>query len=250
MFIGLIDDLITMKPYQKFFGQMIAAFCFLKAGFYLKQNFFFNNIWNIPISFLWILTVINAFNLVDVMDGLATTLAVCATISFIIIALYLGNNVLSILLFAFLGALIGFFLYNKPDAKMYMGDAGALFIGGFLATVPFLFDWGRYNPYGYLTPVIILAIPLIEVATLVIVRFYKGIPFYQGSPDHFSIYLQKKGWSKFKILVYSVSASFVLSTIAFLFFIKKLYFPYISILGLMFLSVWYFILFYKPPVAR
>jgi len=250
LFIGLIDDLITMKPYQKFFGQMIAAFCFLKAGFYLKQNFFFSNVWNIPISFLWILTIINAFNLVDVMDGLATILAGCATISFIIVALYLGNNVLAILLFAFLGALIGFFLYNKPDAKMYMGDAGALFIGGFLATVPFLFDWGTYNPYGYLTPIVILAIPLIEVATLVIIRFYKGIPFYQGSPDHFSIYLQKNGWSKSQILLYSVFASLILSIIAFLFFTKKLYFPGILIAGLIFLSIWILVLLYKSTVVR
>jgi len=244
LFIGLIDDLIAMKPYQKLFGQMIAAFCFLKAGFYLKHKFFFNNIWNIPISFLWILTIVNAFNLVDVMDGLATILAGCATISFIIVALYLGNNALAILLFAFLGALIGFFLYNRPDAKMYMGDAGALFIGGFLATIPFLFEWSVYNPYGYITPIIILSIPLIEVATLIIVRFYRGIPFYQGSPDHFSIYLQKKGWSKAKVLVYSVIMSAILFIFAFLFFLRKIYFAGIVAAGAMFVAVWILNLFF------
>jgi len=81
LFFGLIDDLIVMKPYQKFFGQIVVALCFLKAGFYLKEQFFYNY-WNIGISFFWILSIINAFNLVDVMDGLATLIAICSTGSF------------------------------------------------------------------------------------------------------------------------------------------------------------------------
>jgi len=244
LFIGLIDDLIAMSPHQKFFGQMITTFCFLKAGFYLKQHFFASNFWNVPISFFWILIVINAFNLVDVMDGLAVTLAGCATITFIVIAIILGNYSLSILLSAFLGALIGFFLYNKPEAKIYLGDAGALFVGGFLATVPFLFDWGTYNFYGYLTPIIVLAIPLLEVGTLIIVRFYKGIPFYRGSPDHFSIYLQKKGWSKYKILTYTLAMSIILSIVAILFFLKKVYLTALLGSAIAFLSIWFIILFF------
>ena len=248
LFIGLIDDLIAMSPHQKFFGQMIATFCFLKAGFYLKQHFFFNNIWNVPISFIWILAVINAFNLVDVMDGLAATLAGCATTTFLVIAIYLGHNELAILLSAFLGALIGFFMYNKPDAKIYLGDAGALFIGGFLATVPFLFDWGTYHSYGYLTPIIILAIPLLEVGTLVLIRLYKRIPFYQGSPDHFSIYLQKRGWSKYKVLSYVIFMSFGLALFSFLFFTKKVYFSVIFAAATIFLAIWYFLLFSKRVV--
>ncbi|MFC1842842.1 glycosyltransferase family 4 protein [Candidatus Dependentiae bacterium] len=249
LFIGLIDDLVVMSPHQKFFGQMITTFCFLKAGFYLKQSFFSNNFWNIPISFLWVLVVVNAFNLVDVMDGLAVTLASCATISFLVIALYLGNHALVILLSAFLGALIGFLFYNKPNAKMYLGDAGALFIGGFLAIIPFLFDWSKYNYHGYLTPVVILAIPLIEVGTLIIVRLYKGIPFYQGSPDHFSIYLQKKGWSKCKVLLYAMCMSTALSVIAFLFFINKLSLAALFGLSLVFLVIWYSVLLFRKSIA-
>lgn len=243
LFIGLIDDLIVMSPHQKFFGQMITTFCFLKAGFYLKQNFFFSNFWNIPISFLWILVVINAFNLIDVMDGLAVTVAACATITFALIAFLLGNDSLVILLLAFLGSLLGFFVYNKPNAKIYLGDAGALFIGGFLATIPFLFNWATYNSYGYLTPVVILAIPLIEVGSLIMIRLYKGIPFYQGSPDHFSIYLQNKGWSKYEVLFYVVFMSSVLSLFAVLFFLNKISLVSLLGAGIAFLSLWYFLVF-------
>ncbi|KKP28164.1 MAG: hypothetical protein UR12_C0024G0003 [candidate division TM6 bacterium GW2011_GWF2_30_66] len=247
LFIGLVDDLITMSPGQKFFGQMLAAFCFLKAGFYLKYGFFCNNFWSLPISFIWILVIINAFNLIDIMDGLATTVACCATISFIVIAAYLGNISLLILLLAFLGALLGFLIYNKPDAKIYLGDAGALFIGGFLAIIPFLFDWGTYNYYGFLTPIIILAIPLIEVATLIIIRTYKKIPFYRGSPDHFAIYLQKRGWGKYKVLLYTVFMSAILLIVAFLFFSNKIGLLMLFITGTLFLILWFTAMFFRNP---
>jgi len=249
LFIGLLDDLIVMSPVQKFVGQIIATFCFLKAGFYLKQHFFFNNLLNIPISFLWILSVINAFNLIDVMDGLATLLACFASAAFLVFAIILGHSTLAILLGAFLGALVGFFLFNKPTAKIYLGDAGSLFIGGFLATIPFLFSWGTYNDFGYLTPIVILAIPLLEIVSLILIRSYKKIPFYRGSPDHFSMYLQRRGWGNVQVLLYSAGASLFLFICAFLFFIRALYIPGFLISGIVFLVIWYFMLFFNNSLA-
>ena len=136
------------------------------------------------------------------MDGLATLLAICATISFAVVAIASHQLEVLLLLAPFLGALMAFFWYNKPKAQIYLGDTGSLVIGGFLSVIPFLFNWGLYGSYGFLSPLIILSIPLLEVATLIVVRTYKGIPFYNGSPDHFSIYLQQKGWGKNKILWY------------------------------------------------
>lgn len=244
LFVGLIDDLIVLKPYQKFFGQFLATLCYLKAGFYLKANFF-SNYWNTPISVFWMLLVINAFNLVDVMDGLATLLAICATSSFLGMAIYFNQPVLTILLCAFLGPLLAFFWYNKPPAQIYLGDAGSLFIGGFLATIPFLFNWGVYNISGYITPLVILAIPLLEVSTLILVRTYKKIPFYMGSPDHFSIYLQQNGWQKQTILVYVLSLSLFLFGVSFYFMLNKLQIMGLSLLGALFLGVWYMVIRYK-----
>ena len=237
LFVGLIDDLFVLKPYQKFTAQAIIALCFLKAGFYLKEHFF-HNIWNMPLSFLWILTVINAFNLVDVMDGLATTVAIGATTTLLVIAFYLQHFTVVILLFAFLGPLYAFLWYNKPPARIYLGDAGSLFIGGFLATVPFLFDWGTYNFYGYLTPIIILAIPLLECGSLILIRWYKGIPVYHGSPDHFCLYLQSNGWSKSQILGYILFLSLYLGLASVLFTLGMLSLGTISALGAFFLIIW------------
>ena len=245
LFVGLIDDLVVIKPYQKFFGQCLATLCFLKAGFFLKETFFLKSYWNIPISLLWMLSVINAFNLVDVMDGLATSLAICATGSFMMIAMGLEQYDLALLLGSLLGALLGFFWYNRPQAEIYLGDAGSLFIGGFLATVPFLFKWGLYNWHGFLTPVVILAIPLLEVSTLVIVRSKKRIPFYQGSPDHFSLYLKENGWQPFEILLYVFSLSIILFGSAYAFVFNKVTLVELLGLALLFLMIWFSFLVYN-----
>lgn len=250
LFVGLIDDLIVTKPYQKFFGQIIAALCFLKAGFHAKEMFFLHNLWNAPLSLFWILLITNAFNLVDVMDGLSSTLAIQATVAFLLIAIGFGQTDVALLLACFLGPLIAFLFYNKPKAAIYLGDAGALFIGGFLAIIPFLFNWGTYNWYGFLTPFIILAVPLLEVGTLIIIRTYKGIPFYNGSPDHFSIYMKNNGWSVVAILKYLGCISIFLCTVSCMFVFNKLTLLSTLILLILFLIQWFFVVLHKKNEAK
>jgi len=242
LFIGLIDDVLVMTPYQKFFGQCLATLCFLKGGFFLKEHFF-STFWHLPISFLWIVSIINAFNLIDVMDGLASSVAIMAASAFFVIAYLFGQPQEMILLAALIGALVGFLWFNRPDAQIYLGDAGALFIGGILATVPFLLNWGTYTPYGYLAPIIILAIPLLELVTLIVVRSYKGIPFYNGSRDHFSCYLQDKGWGKRKVLGYVFCMSSILGVTAFFFVENAIQIAQIPLLAAPFLGVWGLMLF-------
>lgn len=231
LFVGLIDDLVVLKPYQKLFGQCIACLCFLKTGLYLKEQFFYA-FWRIPFSILWMLMIINAFNLVDVMDGLATTLALFAGMAFLALALFEQQEAVALLLCPFMGALIAFFWFNKPPARIYLGDAGSLLIGGILATVPFLLNWGTFSAYGYLAPLIILAIPLIEVATLVCVRTYKGIPFYKPSPDHFALYLIKNGWSKKNILLFTAFLALILGFVANLLVLDQISLKSVGFIGL------------------
>lgn len=201
LFLGLIDDLIRLKPYQKFAGQLLAVFCFLKSGIYLKEHFFVRNpLLNISISIFWILGSVNSINLVDVMDGLSTTISIMATLGFFIISLLLQQYTIALFLAAFLGALCAFLWYNYPPAKVYLGDAGALFIGGILGGIPLLINWGTYSSSGYLAPVAVLAIPPLEVAMLMIIRTAKGIPFYQPSSDHFCMYLLRYGYTKKQVL--------------------------------------------------
>jgi UDP-GlcNAc:undecaprenyl-phosphate/decaprenyl-phosphate GlcNAc-1-phosphate transferase len=232
LFVGLVDDLKVLKPSQKFFGQFIAALCFLKGEFSLK-TLFFSSVSNIIWSVFWMLSIINAFNLVDVMDGLCATLALTSACGFAVMAFVTGQYTTSLLLTAFIGAVAGFLLFNKPQAKIYLGDAGSLFIGGFLAAIPLLFNVDKslfvieQNCWLYTVirpllevffiPCLILAVPLLEVISLFIIRTRIGIPFYNGSPHHFSIYLQKKGWGKNKVLAFSAGVSLAFALLAFLF---------------------------------
>ncbi|MBD3231207.1 hypothetical protein GF322_00940 [Candidatus Dependentiae bacterium] len=244
LFVGLIDDLKILKPLQKLFGQILAVICFLKGGFSLKTNFFVV-IFNVFLSGFWMLSVINAFNLVDVMDGLATVLAIIAGVSFLIISLILNLPSITILILSFLGPLFVYFFYNRPPAKIYLGDAGSMYVGGFLAAIPLLFPWSSCFFNAYYTPVIILGIPLLEVFSLVIIRTYLGIPFYKGSPHHFAIYLRNKGWSIIQVLIFTIIMSSILSAGAILFLFQFINFNLLIILGILFLLIWFYFIFLK-----
>ncbi|MCL5874893.1 MAG: undecaprenyl/decaprenyl-phosphate alpha-N-acetylglucosaminyl 1-phosphate transferase [Candidatus Dependentiae bacterium] len=246
LFLGLMDDIIALSPLQKFVGQIVAAICFLKAGFYLKYNFFESQTHLVVglmkfFSFVWILTIINAFNLIDIMDGLATTVALIATTGFLIIALIFHLPTVPFLLCALQGAMLAFLLINRPPAAMYLGDAGSLFLGGILAVIPFMFPWGTYNILGFCSPVIILAIPLLEVSSLIIIRTIKGIPFYQGSPDHFVHMLKRKKWRVVSILTIIALMGIFLNVIAFLNALGYLSFYQLLLCGTNFLLFWTFL---------
>ena len=208
--IGLIDDVFAISPFQKIVGQCVACVFFLRAGLYFKEpllSFFLptalctpENIFfiGIVLSLWWMLSIINAINLIDIMDGLAVTVSFMALLGMV---LYSGSLSNAALLLPFLGALVGFFFYNKPRASIYLGDAGSLVLGGVLATTPFIFEWGISCTLGRIVaPLIILLIPVVELCWLVWIRTYLRIPFYHGSPHHFALYLKRWGWSVKKIL--------------------------------------------------
>jgi len=262
LFLGLVDDLNVLSPLKKITGQLLAVLCLLKGGFAFKTDFFTTLI-NVAASGFWMLSVINAFNLVDVMDGLATLLAIVSGASLFIIALVLGVYEISLLLITLLGALAAFFWYNKPPAKIYLGDAGALFIGGFIAAVALLFPWMRIlREYSALpslvrdnlflevvvsaiVPIVLVGLPLLEVTCLVVIRRWKGIPFYRGSPHHFSIYLQRRGWSVTRVLMFVGVVSSALAVFATSFMFGAVSF-WLFLSGLIFFLIfWLFFIFFK-----
>jgi len=230
LFIGLIDDIKVLKPSQKFLGQTIAVLCFIKGGFSLKTDFMIS-LFHMGCLGFWMLTVINAFNLVDVMDGLCATLALCGALAFFVFSLINHIYTTSLLLAAFIGSILAFLFFNKPNAKIYLGDSGSLFIGGFLSTMPLFLSCPRISSHVFdigigwffvlfetlLVPTLVLAVPLIEVASLFAIRSYIGIPFYNGSPHHFSIYLQKKGKNKWWVLLFATIMALLFSMFAGLF---------------------------------
>ena len=238
--IGLIDDLYRIKPAEKFLGQSVAAFCFLLSGNCLRLP------WMHPfiaylITFFWFMTTINALNLVDIMDGLAGSISLCAALSFAVIGYYSNNSSLVIFLSSIIGSLLGFLYYNKPRAKIYLGDAGSLSLGGLLGVIPFMLDSHTQanNLKELFVGVIILGIPLLETALLIIIRAYKGIPFYMGSPDHFACYLRNKKWGNVKILCFMYILSVILCFVAKTFFFHD--FSFIATFLQLFILLFFFV---------
>jgi len=148
------------------------------------------------ITVLWILTVINALNFLDNMDGLAGGVAAIAAFFFLLTAMQYGQLFVSALLVAFIGAIVGFLFYNLHPASIFMGDAGSLFLGYMLAVLTVLGTY--YNPehptiFPVIVPLVVLAIPLYEMATVTGIRLKKGLSPFKASKHHFSFRMRGLG---------------------------------------------------------
>ncbi|MEK7798591.1 MAG: MraY family glycosyltransferase, partial [Acidobacteriota bacterium] len=135
--------------------------------------------------------IINAFNLIDVMDGLAAGVAAAASFILFLIAAVNGRQVDAILLAALCGALVGFLRYNVQPARIYMGDTGSMFIGLMLGALAMNNSYTRQNLVASVAPVVILGVPIFDMLFVMYVRFRRGLPVFLGSPDHFALRLRK-----------------------------------------------------------
>lgn len=215
--LGLIDDIVALTPSQKMFGQVLAGIWLVSTGFCLAIELPLYLQW--AISLLWIIGLMNAFNLVDVMDGLCVTIAAGSTLGIFGYALYLEQLDLATMLTVFCAGLVAFFWFNSPGATIYLGDAGSMLLGVIMASLSLSVRWEVLHNNQFvnlLVPAIILGIPIAEIISLIVIRRIKKIPFYQGSPDHFAHFLQRKGWSKWQILLYTALCSLGLTAMAML----------------------------------
>lgn len=186
LLVGLVDDFGALTPLPKLLGLGVAIFALLRAGVLVELvelPFALHGV----LAVLWLLLVANAFNLVDVLDGLAPGLAAVAASGMAVVAVATGQKLLAVVAGALAGALLGFLPFNKAPARMYLGDAGSLSVGLTLGSLALAIRWSEVSPAGFLAPLAFLALPLSEVAYLVLLRARRGLPFWLGSPDHFAL---------------------------------------------------------------
>ena len=211
--LGIIDDFKVLPPKIKFIGQAIAAFVLIKSGIYIKLVFL--PLWiNIILSFLWLMVITNAFNIIDVMDGLATGIGCLVSIILFIVAIMNQHVLIAILTIALAGALLGFLRYNFEPAKIYLGDTGSLFIGLLLGALSMIGSYTQNNTIACLSPVIILGIPIFDTVFVTYIRWRRGIPIIYGSPDHFALRLRKWRFSTVQTVILSYAASLILGLLA------------------------------------
>jgi len=202
MFVfGLIDDWRELSVLAKIFVQTIATSLLVVFGVKTQIVYIGDGI-NIILTFIWVLGVTNAFNHLDVMDGVAGGNAVIISLAFFIVSFLSGNLNTAVLSLALTGAVIGFLFYNLPPAKVYLGNSGSHFLGFILAALALIIDYGSLERKAALiTPVLILWFPIFDSIFLIFMRMTKGRLFFKKSDDHLALRFLKLGYSKNKALL-------------------------------------------------
>ncbi|MFP4465610.1 MAG: MraY family glycosyltransferase [Candidatus Goldiibacteriota bacterium] len=210
--MGLVDDIKRLNPYIKLGGQLLVALLIIKADMHIK--FMDSNIINHILTVLWIVGITNALNIIDIMDGLASGVAAVASVAFFIVALLAGRVNDMIPAMALFGAVSAFLIYNRPPAKIYMGDAGSLFLGFVLAAIALNESYSRVNYIAVLAPILILGVPIFDTFLVMFLRMRKGLLPIYGSDDHLAQRLVMIGFSRKQATVFLVLLTAALSAVA------------------------------------
>ncbi|MBU1147942.1 MAG: undecaprenyl/decaprenyl-phosphate alpha-N-acetylglucosaminyl 1-phosphate transferase [Candidatus Omnitrophica bacterium] len=200
MVLGLIDDANELRPSLKVTGEFLGIGVLVAFGFTARIAFL--PIWaNVLITVFWMLFITNAFNLLDIMDGLASGLVIIISLTFLSIAVINRDSFSMFILVALIGAHLGFLKYNYPPAKVYMGDAGSLFSGFLLAAVAININYTPIErPVALFAPILALSLPIYDTIFLTIMRIRKKIPIFSKSNDHIALRLLTVGCSVRKSL--------------------------------------------------
>ena len=196
--LGWLDDKHELRALPKFAGQLLIAAMLCAAGVRITL-FVPNLIFSYAVTMLWLLTIINAFNFMDNMNGLCAGLGAIGAWHFGAIAAADGQYLVALIALLTCGALLGFLPHNFPEARAFLGDAGSHLTGyllAVLAILPHFYTPERPRPLAVLTPLAVLAIPLLDLAWVVILRWRMGQPFYVGDTNHLSHRLVRAGLSK------------------------------------------------------
>ena len=208
--LGVFDDIYNLRWYVKLFFQIIfVSYPLYNLNLFLNIESFIgldlNNVLNFFGSTLWVLIIINSINFIDNMDGLAVVVSgsICLQIAFL--SNYLNQYKLtdiSLLLFV---TIIGFFIFNYPPAKLYLGDSGSLFIGYCLGFISILFNWTPAGDTIYTSVInpmlLIFLMPLLDFLIVTSERIKKGISPTTGGTDHISHRLLALNFSEKKVLL-------------------------------------------------
>ncbi|MEV7003545.1 MraY family glycosyltransferase [Streptomyces sp. NPDC093982] len=190
--LGLIDDLRPLSPALRLCVEVAgSAAVVLGAG----HPTVFGGILDVVLAVVWIVFVTNAFNLLDNMDGAASSL--CAIIGgFVCLtALTGGPDGLGVAMAALAGACLGFLFYNKPPARIFLGDSGSLFLGFTLASAIMMLHADTVGLSGPVSLLLMTLVPTLDTTLVMLSRFRESRPLLQGGTDHIAHRLQRLGLS-------------------------------------------------------
>ncbi len=206
--VGLVDDVKSggLHYREKFAIQALAAGLVMFFGIHIK---FIQPEWlALLLSLFWIVGITNAFNIIDVMDGLSSGVSVVASLAFLFISLPTEEVYVNFASASLAGAVLGFMPYNLSKKwRIFMGDGGSLFLGFVISSLALGTSYRGTSTIVVLAPVLILLIPIYDTTLVFYLRIKKGISPFLGSKDHFPLRLEQLGWNRSAILVFALSAA-------------------------------------------
>ena len=205
--VGLIDDRRALGPYSKLVVQFLAAaaivipFHDVRAMTFLDAHV--GGPWlSTTLTIFWIVAITNAFNFLDNMDGLSAGVAIVCATALLVTTLTIGQWFVAATLAAFIGATLGFLVFNFPPSKIFMGDSGSMVLGYVLGVLtirttylPPGKDFGA-GWFSVFSPLIVLALPLYDLVVVSFIRLRMGKSPFVGDTNHFSHRLVRRGMSK------------------------------------------------------
>ncbi|RME96114.1 MAG: undecaprenyl/decaprenyl-phosphate alpha-N-acetylglucosaminyl 1-phosphate transferase [Verrucomicrobia bacterium] len=209
--LGWRDDRRPLTPGIKFAWQAAIALAVAASGVRITL-FVHSPVFAFAVTVLWILTVTNAVNIMDNMNGLCAGLGIIGTFCFAVAAGLGGQYLVTALALLMCGALCGFLPYNFPRASAFLGDSGSHLVGYLLAVLAILPDFyspEHPRPLAVLTPLLVLAVPLGDMLVVMWIRRRLGRPIWEGDTNHLSHRLVRRGWTPVQavLLIWLISAA-------------------------------------------
>ena len=215
--MGLVDDLRSLSPWPRLITQSlvgsVVAFIIVQGG--TIGTPFGTSTLNTAVTIFWIVGICNSINFFDNLDGAASGAVAIAALGVFFIAFDRGQELVSALSIVTAGATIGFLMWNKSPAKIYMGDAGALFLGVIISVATIRVNPGIVPTWkSLLIPIMLLAVPLLDTCVAVFSRLARGLSPLTGGKDHLSHRLVRAGLSRPMAAISLWSASGVCAVMA------------------------------------
>ena len=217
---GILDDTKTLKPYQKLFGQLLAAIVVVLFGIKIQNinipyfsDLGLSNQLSITATIIWIVGITNAINLMDGLDGLSSGIALISCLSLLIIFALNNSPIIAILIItSLIGALVGFLPFNFAPAKTFIGDTGSNFLGYILSVISILGVAKTYTLAVIALPMLVLGLPIFDVLWAIIRRFIKGKSIkaiFMADRGHLHHRLVNRGFSQKQavLVLYIISAA-------------------------------------------
>jgi len=197
--IGLVDDIRNLSPWPRFVAQSVTGL--LTAILLISTDTVGtptgSKLVDALITIIWIVGVTNSINFFDNLDGGASGTVALTSIALLFLALQEEQYLIAAMAAVLAGATLGFLVWNKPPARIYMGDAGALFLGLLIASLVVRLDTNPINNFAtFSIPILLLAVPIMDTSVAVLSRLQRGISPFQGGKDHLSHRLIRSGLSK------------------------------------------------------